>query len=822
MHPAYRCAQYLEPLSPSLSHPLSSPSLFMCSQHDGFTESKLMVTCDSHLRRVTHYHYTSWPDFGSPATNSFLELTKAVGQASKDKPIIVHCSAGLGRSGVFITVHTALECFRNKRKVDIKDIASKMRNQREGMIQSQDQYRFCLEAVANELAPEVAAEEQVAAAMGPGKPLPAPPQPQDGRFTPPVMFVPDASQSPLVALTPITPRRNDDVTEEGDVSSSVATPPPTTPMPPQRASPPPPPSSPPPPISELQTPVKASLPATDPSTPEITYTPPIPRLSQEESNRELIQRKLDSMASERDKEEQRQSNEETTIVEEEPSGGKERTEKERPPAVAAAAARDSVGSITQRTPIVKPEKSSPKEIRLTKVKERLTEEPPSTQPPDPKKKERKEIVEPKNLKKEPILSREGERESPKSKEAKDKAETHKEAQKPPPNKEAKEQWDKIEISKETAKPPTKKEAEVKKDKTIFPLKGEAEAKAEENGKEDSEEEQEEDGGFSIGDDLLDFKPPPKKSLKDEKQPKSSKPSSQPSWRYPKKPAPSIPPSAPRKPAPRKPAPSPPTSAPPPSTHTPPQPATVKGKRPPTPKQHHRVVTRSEPDVYAKAVRKLVIPSIFGGTAAESPAGSPQPSPKPPSPRKFGQPIVDTTNRENEPQLSPGRKPPAFGQRVLPVKGSRLPTELHTEEQEEPATKASADGEDKQMNVLDRIKLLEGHKKPTPTTSTPTPTYKLPTLPQKATWSTGSTTSSTKPTYKLPQKPAIVKTIKPDSSESKSSVTTTTSSPAAAAAATSPAKGASSSKPESSSNGTSTGDGNVARLLARFQGGGGQT
>ena len=228
---------------------------------------------------------------------------------------------------------------------------------------------------------------------------------------------------------------------------------------------------------------------------------------------------------------------------------------------------------------------------------------------------------------------------------------------------------------------------------------------------------------------------------------------------------------------------------------------MKRNRPPTPKQ---------------GVRKLVIPAIFGAAAAQQPpAGSPQPSPKPSSPRKFGQPIVDTTNRENEPQLSPGRKPPAF---ALPVKGSRLPTESHTGELKEPATKAlePAGSEEKQMNVLDRIKLLEGNKKPTTTTttSTPTPTYKLPTLPQKATWSTGSTaTSSTKPTYKLPQKPTIVKTAKPDISESKSSKTTTTT--------TSPAKGVS-SEPESSSSGTSADSGNVARLLARFQGGGGQT
>ena len=767
------------PLSPfpSLSLPLSTHS-----QHEGYTESKLMVTCDSHLRRVTHYHYTSWPDFGNPPTNSFLDMAKAVGPMSKDNPIIVHCSAGLGRSGVFITVHTALECFRDKRKVDIKEIAGKIRKQREGMIQSKDQYWFCLEAVANELAPEAAAEEEQQPAVRAMEPLPPPPPQEAGRFTSPVMFVPDSSFSPLIPPTPTTPRRNDD-----DVTSpSVDTPPPTTtPTSSQRASPPPPSSSPPPPISEPPTPLKAPLP---PSSPEIVYTPPTPRLSREESDRELIQRKLDSMANQKDKEKQRPSNEESKIVKEEQPGGKGRTDKERPPA--AAAIRDSIGSITQRTLVVKPEpteKLSTEETRPDKVnKQPAAEQPSSTQPPHIETRDRqKEADTPKISKKDAsVVSQETERAL---KEVKDKAETHKEAQKPPPKKEAKEERDRIKTSKEAAKPPTKKEAEVKKDKPALPVKGKpAEAKVEESGKEDSEEE--EDGGFSIGDDLLDFKPPPKKSLKDVKQ---SKASNQPSWKYPKKPSPLTPPSS--------------GSGPPSSTRTPSEPAPTKKQRPPTPKLHPREVTRNEPAVYTKVIRKLVIPSVFGGAASQSPAGSPQPSPRT-SPRKFGQPTADTTKRENEPQLSPAGKPPAFGQRVLPVTSPRPATTAESHTQKESADKdtTAGGGEEKAMNVLERIKLLQGAKKPT---SSPTPAYKLPTLPQKATWSTGSTAStSAKPTYKLPQRSAV-KPVKPDIPESKPPAETT-----------SPAKEAfSRSEPEPSSDSAS--GGNVARLLARFQGGG---
>ena len=673
-----------------------------------------MVTCDSHLRRITHYHYTSWPDFGTPPAESFLEMTKAV--ASKDTPVVVHCSAGLGRTGIFITVHTALECFKDKRMVDVKEIASKIRKQREGMIQSQDQYRFCLETVAAALAPEEVQADS--------EPLPPPPPPpamfgETGQVTtsPVTTFSADISSSHG------TERCNDDIT--GDVSPPGA----STPPPAARASPPPPSSSPPPPISEPQTPFKVPLPSPSPPStpvPDIMFTGPTPRASREETDRELIQRKLDSMANERRNEDQEASkNEESPVAKEQP-----RQETEKP-------IRDSVASITQRTPTVKPEQTK----KILEDKYRKEERGQASR--EDERREKKEV------------DKVAVKRSTQSKETKDKDVKIKGATKPPPAKKV--EKDRYQLPKKEGKDQLPKEDQhgdkgaPKKDRP-----GESEAKLEETEKEEVEEE---DMGFSIGDEPLDFKPPPKKPLKDQKQPR---PAGQPSWKQPKKASPFTPPKA--------------TPAPPTKTTSP---AQEKTKHPPTPKLSHRPeVVKSELEVYTKAVGKIAIPSIFGGSS-QSPSPSPQASPNP-SPRRFGHTAADTTKNEDEPQA---KKPPAFGQRVLP-------------QGIQPARET------------DVVKRPDWSKKPA-SSSTPTP-YKLPTLPQRTVWSSAasSSASSPKPTYKLPT-PAQKQTAKPALAETESrpeigrhtSAESSSSSPRPGAGSSSPAMG-----------------GNVARLMMRFQGG----
>ena len=69
-------------------------------------------------REILHFHYTTWPDFGVPqCPDTFLEFLTAVresGSLDEDVgPPVVHCSAGIGRSGTFVLVDTCLVLVRN-------------------------------------------------------------------------------------------------------------------------------------------------------------------------------------------------------------------------------------------------------------------------------------------------------------------------------------------------------------------------------------------------------------------------------------------------------------------------------------------------------------------------------------------------------------------------------------------------------------------------------------------------------------------------------------------------------------------------------------
>ncbi|KAI4881500.1 hypothetical protein NFI96_012325, partial [Prochilodus magdalenae] len=106
-------------------------------------------------REILHFHYTTWPDFGVPESPAsflnFLFKVRESGCLNSDQgPVVVHCSAGIGRSGTFCLVDTCLllMSLRNDpSSVRIKDILLDMRQYRMGLIQTADQLRFSYLAV---------------------------------------------------------------------------------------------------------------------------------------------------------------------------------------------------------------------------------------------------------------------------------------------------------------------------------------------------------------------------------------------------------------------------------------------------------------------------------------------------------------------------------------------------------------------------------------------------------------------------------------------------------------------------------------------------
>ena len=73
----------------------------------------ILVTQTQETREILHFHYTTWPDFGVPESPAsflnFLFKVRETGCLSAEHgPVVVHCSAGIGRSGTFCLVDTCL------------------------------------------------------------------------------------------------------------------------------------------------------------------------------------------------------------------------------------------------------------------------------------------------------------------------------------------------------------------------------------------------------------------------------------------------------------------------------------------------------------------------------------------------------------------------------------------------------------------------------------------------------------------------------------------------------------------------------------------
>ncbi|KAF5890933.1 receptor-type tyrosine-protein phosphatase epsilon-like, partial [Clarias magur] len=101
-------------------------------------------------RLVTQLHFTSWPDFGVPLSPigmlKFLKKVKSVNPAHAG-PIIIHCSAGVGRTGTFIVIDAMMNMMHAEARVDVFGFVSRIRNQRCQLIQTDMQYSFIYQAL---------------------------------------------------------------------------------------------------------------------------------------------------------------------------------------------------------------------------------------------------------------------------------------------------------------------------------------------------------------------------------------------------------------------------------------------------------------------------------------------------------------------------------------------------------------------------------------------------------------------------------------------------------------------------------------------------
>ncbi|KAF6032893.1 PTPRD [Bugula neritina] len=113
----------------------------------------LYINKNGEKRRVRQYHYTAWPDHGVPDTMSpFISFYKKIKTETYqiDRPLLVHCSTGVGRTGIFIAMSNLLDQAHFHQHIDFYKCVTLMKECRPQIIQTEEEYIF-LHHVVNEV-----------------------------------------------------------------------------------------------------------------------------------------------------------------------------------------------------------------------------------------------------------------------------------------------------------------------------------------------------------------------------------------------------------------------------------------------------------------------------------------------------------------------------------------------------------------------------------------------------------------------------------------------------------------------------------------------
>ncbi|XP_039291755.1 tyrosine-protein phosphatase non-receptor type 9 [Nilaparvata lugens] len=157
-----KCAQYWpEDEGAVAEHGHFTVTCQASEPHPDYVISSLLLTNTKteESRSVHHYQFTSWPDYGVPhSALAMLDFLAKVRQCQaamlaalgdtwaghvRGPPILVHCSAGIGRTGTFCTLDICISRLEDAGTVDVRSTVERIRAQRAFSIQMPDQYVFC-------------------------------------------------------------------------------------------------------------------------------------------------------------------------------------------------------------------------------------------------------------------------------------------------------------------------------------------------------------------------------------------------------------------------------------------------------------------------------------------------------------------------------------------------------------------------------------------------------------------------------------------------------------------------------------------------------
>ncbi|XP_064629201.1 receptor-type tyrosine-protein phosphatase eta-like [Lineus longissimus] len=160
-----KCARYW----PSDQHPVIRGDLQVQLQSESFMEDyaiRILELSDlqsEKTRKVMQFHFLSWPDWDKPDSAyyllNFVDVVKNHRRTSDTGPKLVHCSAGIGRTGTYITVERLLEQITRQPKISIFDTILDLRESRKGMVQGVKQYTYIHECLKDAIEQRLARKQ---------------------------------------------------------------------------------------------------------------------------------------------------------------------------------------------------------------------------------------------------------------------------------------------------------------------------------------------------------------------------------------------------------------------------------------------------------------------------------------------------------------------------------------------------------------------------------------------------------------------------------------------------------------------------------------
>ncbi|KAK3592252.1 hypothetical protein CHS0354_027126 [Potamilus streckersoni] len=113
---------------------------------------RLEMFVNKKSKQLTQFHFTAWPDKGVPkAASSIVQFWNTVNKVPTKEPIVVHCSAGIGRTGTYIALDYLVCQGKAEGQVNVSECVSNLRRQRVNLVQTQEQYLFLHETLLEAL-----------------------------------------------------------------------------------------------------------------------------------------------------------------------------------------------------------------------------------------------------------------------------------------------------------------------------------------------------------------------------------------------------------------------------------------------------------------------------------------------------------------------------------------------------------------------------------------------------------------------------------------------------------------------------------------------